>query len=580
MYSHNYSIHAEGKLLYEMCYSPQHSLQTSVISRKDKLWAVLVSYDHRGVQGDQLEILAWLQLSNCKGYHQPFSLYIPHYRLGSLESMIREKEFFMYHYKQSGGRKKIYVNWHVGCAVLQNRGSLLRQRHTEFEFVKVFAQMHFVYFESSLAAIQCRQIAFSIIHDHEKRPVEIYPSEINLNRDIQVDKHFLIGRIVLELHHKNHCDHYDASFDATISNYCSDVMGAYLSIADEINDNIWKSFPQPEDQSCGRFSYKFSMDLQTLGVLHCDPLIVQQMNRTLIINVAREDVCLEYLLRDSVHFGPKKAQCADLKTRSCSRFRVYQCYIVLTRTVDKKCPSKCIQNNHIAVKQARGSQILFYNTSSRELTLNIPYAFAQSLFLIQLPTLDSNCHCRISFQSHLRPNYQSFKVSLTLLPFYIRTNVHTFVYRNKKYWVESMVSYTWDEAEKRCRGLNHGHLWSISDEDELWAVLEHHYRISHSHRLLREDLYYMGALFLRIIYIGLKHQKVNAFKILCFFFTTPTLDFNVELHLNQSNLSSPHLPSSVGRPADVTDVISMSIGCFRHRQSLLLDARCPLRMFI
>ena len=92
----------------------------------------------------------------------------------------------------------------------------------------------------------------------------------------------------------------------------------------------------------------------------------------------------------------------------------------------------------------------------------------------------------------------------------------SFVYRNKKYTVEPLIDYSWEQAQARCNEVTHGNLWSISDDDELYAVLEHYLKYLRSRRPENTDEVHIrfsdenyGKLQIRVMYIGLKNNQVK-----------------------------------------------------------------------
>ena len=68
------------------------------------------------------------------------------------------------------------------------------------------------------------------------------------------------------------------------------------------------------------------------------------------------------------------------------------------------------------------------------------------------------------------------------------------------------VTSAWDETQTLCENSYNGHLWTVADRKELYAVLHYYLLIVHRKTLLYD---YYESLHTRMLYIGLRSNKVE-----------------------------------------------------------------------
>ena len=476
--------------IYETCVDFEHYLQKSVVSRTDTLWVILISYVED--LDDSVELEATLDLSNCQGLFNPLQIDNSHpdypYSL--------EDNYFLVSLMHG-------LNVHVtnGCVVIQSRAAIAAPKYYARMYVDVpFFDVSIEFFQSSLAA-RCEQTFLMIGH----KEVKLYPPNRDIDQDVFLKTRVMARNIMLHLvmytidasRYQIVCNEYDASFNIVVRGDCVN-SSVFHENKPAIIDSIWSAYPEA-DARCGSISFRSATLDRGVGISHCETFKVPQSNTTTFLEFNQEFACR----------GLSKEWCSS--GRLCSVIRLSWCSVILRVSFDAKCPEACIKSTKYAIKGKSGGKIsLFYmpsvNGLLREISLSIPFSSLNEVLFVLYPVSGKQCHCDLTFQNYLYPHHWSTKDTIQSAVKWTEVQTGFFTYGKKKYIVEYNVSNTWEQAENRCKELHAGHIWTISDEDELFAVLEMYLALAVKVATIRPK--YLELILTKVIYIGMKNNQV------------------------------------------------------------------------
>ena len=369
-----------------------------------------------------------------------------------------------------------------------------------------------VYFQSALSST-CEDTTIFI--GNYGKP--IYPEEADFNKPVYFNIDFIadfVGLTIIQKHMP--CQFYEVSFDILLNGNCK-YLGSSLMKGDiRIYDDIWKVYPNVSITNNCENGTSFQLCSLESGVIlsHCNAFKINQNNKTYMFMFDFELQCSVYGETSMCSYlryhktGPSSLQ------NVCYPQRIFGCSFVVTVAVDQKCSLVCLHQIQFAIKdKGIGTRIHFFSSSFlsphiRAFNIHIPAYRSNAALLVLYPVYDSECKCEMSFQTNLNPYHGSPKDKLEYIPHHdISRQRISYFYRGKSYIYSHNTAHSWEQAEIACGSLMAGHLWAISDLDELYAVLDHFLQSSPQFMHSRAG----EGLHTKVLYIGLKSNQVKCY---------------------------------------------------------------------
>ena len=487
VYDKEYDVKYRNEI-FQTCFDYQHHLQRSLVSSGTHLSIILISYH----QSSNTALEAIIAPSSCQGYF----MYLPLYSVELIVETAKDT------YTVVDYQTRALITWQYGCFLIQYR-TLIKLKETRVLVLHPKGSEVTINFFEPFTSPTCKRTV--IASDFQDLP--IYPRIMNFDEDTYYNTSIFPDELSVKVPTTNwqgtDCLFYEASFDIRVESKCKHLQTIVMEEQDSGHSSVSSNHHKHMSSGfCRDASVNGDRSLQA-GTLksHCEEFHIKRMNptRTLWINsklpcsgdrIIISDQCFmrwEALSK----LGPLQPRCTEDYKMACS-------VAIKIHLTGQNCSLTCIKHTRFVVREEAVPNVEYsFSFKSPDIVIHIPHSLSRKVVFGIYSMLSMQCQCEIKLHAHLNPY-----LWLTRKPHPYQHSKFNFSLGNRKFVLFDLTTYSWDKAESLCK-LNHtGHLWTISDMDELYKVLNKYIF------LIRKYSSGIGYLYSRVMFVGLKNNQV------------------------------------------------------------------------
>ena len=480
VYDHDYSVEDRIKI-FQACFAINHTIQRSFVSASNRLVVILVSY-HQPVH-EEVKLGGQISPSICQGHFITQS-----FASSSFKEIIAHT-YYLLHFKFSD---RFY--WVQGCLIVQKRTPLKipNSEHYALFLEPYGSRIQVTYFEPFISA-NCSFPTSHVFNYDGWNFIKSVPADISFN-----SVSFMVQLLYIEF--PRECPYYDALFNVRFEQQCEKhIFSGTLTYLPEFN-----SFSEQYQNTdfvpyCDKKSLEGAYDSDQWSLtnehsnMFCGSFRINQTNRFIHLAFSKPRPQLSdefsptniYRISSTI-ISPIKPGCDDTVFHSC--------FIGIEIFLNNMCIKQCRNQTKFVIQHlGRKNTLYVLHISPGQSKFYIPVKSIYGMRFIIHPVTMPHCDCEIRFKYFLQINHWFSKSKLDT------SSKRIFNYKHKRYFIQKYVSHkSWEAAEQMCQSKISGHLWTISDNNELYSVLD-----------MYTAKFFLGeGMYNTIVYIGLKNNKV------------------------------------------------------------------------